>query len=108
TQSIVPLQALAMWHGPAADRAAKSLADRALALAGTNEERIGFVYRLLLARSPRPSEQQQILAFLNDAQQERLTGKTTPTAAEMQAALLAAWKDAALVLLNSNEFVFVH
>lgn len=108
TQSIVPLQALAMWHGPAADRAAKSLADRVMAQANSNEDRIGFIYRLLFGRPPRASEQQQVLAFLNDAQQERLSGKRVPTDTERNSALLAAWKDAALVLLNSNEFVFVH
>jgi hypothetical protein len=108
TQSIVPLQALAMWHGPAADRAAKSLADRAIAHAKSDVERVAFVYRLLLGRPPRPTEQQQVVAFLDAAQQENLAGKAAPTDADKQAALAAAWKDAALVLLNSNEFVFVH
>jgi mono/diheme cytochrome c family protein len=108
TQSIVPLQALAMLHGPAADRAAKSLADRTMAHSAVDHERIEFLYRLLFARSPRMAEEQQILTFLTEATQERLAGNATPTDSEKQAALVAAWKDTALVLLNSNEFVFVH
>jgi hypothetical protein len=108
SQSIVPLQALAMLHGPAADRAAKSVADRILGLTGSNDARIEFAYRLLFARLPRASEAQQVTAFLEAVREERLAGKATPTDAEQQAAWTAAWKEAALVLLNSNEFVFVH
>ena len=97
-----------MWHGPAPDRASKALADRVVSLAGTNEQRIDLLYRLLFTRPARPMEQEQILNFLDADRIEKLGDKANPADAELAAASLAAWKDLALVLLNSNEFVFVH
>jgi hypothetical protein len=108
TVSIVPLQALAMLHGPQAERAAVALGDRTLAAASNDDERITWIYRTLLTRLPRDTERNSIKQFLEEISREQLAGKPTPTEADQQAATKAAWKEAALVLLNSNEFVFVH
>ena len=52
-----PLQALALMNDPTYVEAARKLAERAMMEGGgTAEERIGFVYRVVLARSPRPAE----------------------------------------------------
>lgn len=108
TVSIVPLQALAMLHGPQAERAAQALGARTVAAAATDDERINWIYRILLTRLPRDTERQHLSAFLEEIRKEQLASKPTPTAEDQQAATTAAWKEAALVLLNSNEFVFVH
>lgn len=103
--STVPLQALAMLHGPFAEQTARALAERLWRDApGTDDERIDLAYRRLYSRLPTPSERAAIHQFLASASAESGTGSS---AAEPQAALRAAWNQAALVLLNSNEFMYV-
>ena len=106
--SIVPLQALAMLHGPQAERAAAGLSERVVAAAPTDEERITWIYRTMLTRLPRPTEQQHLLGFLSEIRKEQLLNKPAPTPEDQLAATRGAWKEAALVLLNSNEFLYVH
>ncbi len=106
--SIVPLQALAMLHGPQAERAAAGLSERVVAAAPTDEERITWIYRTMLTRLPRPTEQQHLLGFLGEIRKEQLLNKPAPTPEDQLAATRGAWKEAALVLLNSNEFLYVH
>jgi hypothetical protein len=102
--STVPLQALAMLHGPFAERNAASLADRILKAAPADDAaRIGIAYRLLLSREPRPSEVEAIRRFVAAVVQEN-SGKSSTS----EQALRRAWTQAALVLLNGNEFVYVH
>lgn len=108
TVSIVPLQALAMLHGPQAERTAAALAERILAAAPADQERLNWLYRTMLTRGPRPTEIQHFTGFLDEIRKEQLAGKATPTPEEQLAATRFAWKEAALVLLNSNEFLFVH
>lgn len=104
--SIVPLQALALLNGPSTERAASGLASRLLQAAKTDEERIVLAFRWLLTRAPREQETPRLLAFLADTRREHLAGKPANPDSE-QAATLAAWRDLSLVLLNSNEFIFV-
>ncbi len=106
--STVPLQALAMLHGPAADRAAGGLADRVWSAAATDHDRIRFAFRLLFAREPSAKETDNIVRTLSELSREQLANKPTATDPEKEAALKAAWRQVALVLLNSNEFVYVH
>jgi hypothetical protein len=106
--STVPLQALAMLHGPAADRAASGLADRIWSAASTEQDRIRFAFRLLFSREPSPKESDHIVRTLSELSREQLANKPAPTDSEKEAALKAAWRQVALVLLNSNEFVYVH
>jgi len=109
TESIVPLQALAMLHGPFAERSSAALAERVLKSATNDGARVELAYKLLFAREPSCSERQALIAFLDAVVRETL-GESYPTANDTQkeAAIHAAWTQAALVLLNSNEFMFVH
>ncbi|HWB13690.1 MAG TPA: PSD1 and planctomycete cytochrome C domain-containing protein [Pirellulales bacterium] len=99
SESIVPMQALAMLHGPFAERAAEGLADRVLA-AGLPDDgaRIDYLYRLLFTRSPTPSERQTLNGLIE------AVAVQSPGA---ESARRAGWVQAALVLLNSNEFLYV-
>ena len=106
--STVPLQALAMLHGPAADRAAGGLAERVWSAAATDHDRIRFAFRLLFAREPSAKETDNIVRTLSELSREQLANKPTATDPEKEAALKAAWRQVSLVLLNSNEFVYVH
>jgi hypothetical protein len=106
--STVPLQALAMLHGPAADKAAAGLADRVWSVAATDHDRIRFAFRLLFTREPSAKETDNIVRTLSELAREQLDNKPTATDLEKEAALKAAWRQVALVLLNSNEFVYVH
>ncbi len=106
--STVPLQALAMLHGPAADRAATGLADQVWVAATTDQDRIRFAFRLLFTREPSAKETDHIVRTLSELSREQLANKPTATDPEKEAALKAAWRQVTLVLLNSNEFVYVH
>ena len=107
--SIVPLQALAMLHGPFTEHSAAALADRILREAATDETRIDFACRLLYSRSPRPAEKEALASFLATLRADKLANaSTSPTDAQKSEATRAAWVQAALVLLNSNEFLYVH
>ena len=106
--STVPLQALAMLHGPAADRAAGGLSDRVWSAAATDHDRIRFAFRLLFTREPSAKETDHIVRTLSELSREQLANKPTATDPEKAAAVKAAWRQVALVLLNSNEFIYVH
>jgi hypothetical protein len=99
--SIVPLQALALLHGPLTEASAPALAERILRAASNDEDRITFAYRLLMGREPRPKDRALIVQYLDALKREQ-------SGADAAATLRAAWTQVALVLLNSNEFVFVH
>ncbi|MGE0755580.1 MAG: DUF1549 domain-containing protein [Pirellulaceae bacterium] len=114
TVSTVPLQALAMLHGPTVERAANALGDRIWQVANSDEERIHYAYRLLFCREPSPAETsriEQALAALHlGVGEHKLSDSTAaPDSAEVdESARRAAWRQVALVLLNSNEFLYVH
>ena len=81
------------------EQAAAALAERVLREAPPNDEaRLDYAWRMLYARLPRPAERQATLKFLAD----------TISAQPGNDALRTAWTQAALVLLNSNEFLYVH
>jgi hypothetical protein len=101
--STVPLQALALLNGTFTERCAASLADRLLQTAPDEVGRIHAAYRLLCSRSPRPQEIEQVREFLAAAAREAAGARPPDTAAHR-----AAWVQLALVLLNSNEFLYVH
>ena len=108
--SIVPLQALAMLHGPFTEQSAAALADRILREAPpTDDARIEFACRLLYSRLPRPAEKEVLASFLSALTADKLASASmSPTDAQKADASRAAWVQAALVLLNSNEFLYVH
>jgi hypothetical protein len=88
--STVPLQALALLHAPFSQRCATALADRVLRSAPDEATRIRFAFQLTLGRDPKASEVQKVSKFLS------------AVAAEGQ----GDWVQLALVLLNSNEFLY--
>ncbi len=108
TVSTVPLQALAMLHGPSADRAATALAERVFSAASTDHDRTRFAFRLLFTREPSAKEVDYVARSLAELLQEELAKRPNATDTDNHAALKAAWRQVALVLLNSNEFVYVH
>ncbi len=106
--STVPLQALAMLHGPFAERNAAALADRIVHSAPADDVgRVGVAYRLLLGREPRASEVGMVQKFVSAVVQEQ-AGSVPAGEARHAQAVRTAWTQAALVLLNSNEFLYVH
>ena len=104
---------MAILTGAPADfRAAIALGlsgERVGEVLGTDASRIDLALRLAFAREPTAAEQQKLQEFLAAAINERL-GDNAATAASglRQEAERAAWNQVALVLLNSNEFLFVH
>jgi Protein of unknown function (DUF1549)/Protein of unknown function (DUF1553)/Planctomycete cytochrome C len=92
--STVPLQALALLHGPFAERNAAALAERIQKAAPDDPGRTVFAFRLLFSRDPRPAEVGKVRKFLAALAEEKMTQRD-------------AWTQVALVLLNSNEFVYV-
>ena len=108
--SIVPLQALAMLHGPFTEQSAAALADRILREAPpADDARIDFACRLLYSRPPRPAEKEALASFLSALTADKLANaSTSSTDAQKSDAARAAWVQTALVLLNSNEFLYVH
>jgi hypothetical protein len=107
--SAVPLQALAMLHGPFAERNAAALADRIRKHADDNlQARLSYAYRLLFAREPTPRE----IALIGKFQgalcgPAELEGNTTQKFLGGRAER-EAWVQTVLVLLNSNEFLYVN
>jgi hypothetical protein len=89
--STVPLQALALLHAPFSERNAAALAERILQTAPDDPARIELAFRLVFTREPRQGEVKLIRNFLVAVGEDRR----------------AAWTQVALVLLNSNEFVYV-
>lgn len=108
--SIVPLQALALLHGPFAEQSAGALAARILREAPATEEgRVAMAWRLVYGRQPKPAERQALENFLAAIVKEKLgDGAATAASGPRQEAEKAAWTQAALVLLNSNEFLYIH
>lgn len=108
--SIVPLQALAMLHGPFSEQSAAALAERILRDSPpTDDARIDFAWRLIFSRAAKPAERQVLLDFLAAVSAEKLANAAAaPSDAQRSEAARAAWIQAALVLLNSNEYLYVH
>jgi hypothetical protein len=98
-ESIVVTQALTMLNSGFSESTAQALANRLLAEEPEDSSaRLDRAYRLLFGRLPRSSEREAIDRFVNQV-----------AASESDAAKAqhAAWAQLALVLLNSNEFLYV-
>jgi hypothetical protein len=110
TQANVPLSALALLHSPFSEQSAAALADRILREAPADDAtRINLAFRLAFARQPTAVEQQKLQEFLAAAIEEKLGNNAATAASGLRLeAERAAWTQAALVLLNSNEFLYIH
>jgi mono/diheme cytochrome c family protein len=107
--STVPLQALALLHGPLAERNALALAGRICDHAGDDPcARLVYAYRLLFARDPTAREIAKIGRFQAALIDPVKPGGNMIRATRYRLAERAAWVQTAVVLLNSNEFLFVN
>lgn len=116
SRSDTPLQALATLNDPAFIEAAQALARKAASQSGASvKERVAHVFRLVLARSPRPREVERLSALY---EQELANYRRDESAADKMAnselgcppagvdtAELAAWTVVANVLLNLDETI---
>ncbi len=91
------LQALNLLNSDFAAARARALAQRVLNERGDEIGRIRSLYRIVLAREPRPAEVERARVFLQ-TQAGRIDGPGRQA---------AAWTDLALAMLNSNEFLYV-
>jgi hypothetical protein len=108
TVSTVPLQALAMLHSSFAEASAAALGARAVQSGADDAARVAWIFRLLLTREPTDAERQAIQEFLAAITRKQLADRQIPDSAAKTAAQHVAWTQAALVLLNSNEFTYIH
>ncbi len=108
-ESIVVTQSLSMLNSPFMEISAKVLADRLFSeLPDAETARLRQAYELLFSRPPGESEQQAVFGFLDHAVHSELDHNTdTPGQSKQQAARTTPWTQLCLVLLNSNEFLFV-
>lgn len=106
TVSTVPLQALALLHGPFLTQNAQALGERLSGAGGTDDERIVAAVRRVLTRDPTDTERQRLGAFLADVRRALLAVQPPPSDAQRTAAEQAAWTQLALVLLNENAFLY--
>jgi hypothetical protein len=111
-----PLQALVLMNDPTYLEAARKLAERALKEGGdTDATRLTYVFRLCVARDPRPAESTVLLKVLAQAKQ---TFVAAPQSAEKLLAVgdaprdpkldvkeLAAWTTLANVVLSLDETI---
>jgi hypothetical protein len=91
--STVPLQALALLNSPFSERNAAALADRILKAGANDEARMTYAWRLTFGRDPRPPEADKVRRFI-------------AAATENNPNLKDLWTQIALVLMNSNEFLY--
>jgi mono/diheme cytochrome c family protein len=112
-RSNTPLQALTLLNDEAFLEFAQALATRALKeVPAGDRERLRYLFRLCLARPPRPAESQRLEDFLRQQLQEfrqaptdaqaLLPASLSPAA---DAPRLAAWTALARVLFNLDEFI---
>ncbi len=91
-----PIQALTLLNGSWAVSRAERFADRVLRGNGQSfEQRIKMAYRLALGRTPTEQEVLEALVFLESS------GSTSET-------VRIAWIDFCHVLMNTNEFIYIH
>ena len=108
-------QALVLWNGPLSLEAAQHLAGEIGKSSKDPQAHIEQLYRRTYGRKPTPSEEIHLQMFLN--RQKELLRKEHPQAETLllpsrrawqdDPYLAAAWVDACLAVLNSNEFLYV-
>jgi hypothetical protein len=114
-QSNTPLQALVLLNDPTFVEAARKLAERLTAGAGSPRERIALGFRLCTSRPPRADEaeileriyREQLAAYRRDgpAALRLLAVGESPSAGHVAPDELAAWTVVAGMLLNLDETI---
>lgn len=107
--SNTPLQALTLLNDEVFVEAAQAMGSRAAALAGSDEDRVAYLFRRCLTRAPESDELERVLAFYR-VQRERLArGELDPASlagpGDADVAERAAWTTVARALLNLDETV---
>jgi hypothetical protein len=110
-----PQQALTLLNDPTFVEAARVLAATVVKDGGkTDADKLAWLYRRVLARSPKPQEAESLLKFLTaqrdhfrsmPADAEKLVKVGLAPAADLPAAELAAWASVCRVVLNLNETI---
>jgi len=112
-RSTTPLQALNLMNDPVFFEAAQVLAARILKeMPGSVSDRIDYVFKLCLARAPRPQEKERLLNYYRQQKellaQEPESVDTLFPAKNLEgvnAGEAAAWVGVSRVLLNLDEFI---
>ena len=115
-RSNTPLQALVMLNDPEFVEAARALAERVLRMSvSAPEARATVMYRLALQRAPQDDERKILVEVVEKhraeykadvaAAKQLIDVGARPVAADLDPADLAAWTDAARVVLNLHEFI---
>ena len=109
TESIVVTQALTMLNSEFTARNAKSLAERVIRQEPSDvPNRLNALLQLAWSRQATAEEQQEMTTFLDAVRNQTLKADTAADSGEKQKlADLAAWTQLAVVILNSNEFLYV-
>lgn len=109
TESIVVTQALTMLNSEFIARNAKSLAERVIQQEPSDvPNRLNALLQLAYSRQATTEEQQEMTKFLDTVRNQTLKVDTPSDSPEKQKqADLAAWTQLAVVILNSNEFLYV-
>jgi len=109
TESIVVTQALTMLNSEFTARNAKALAERVIKQEPSDvPNRINALLILSYSRSATAEEQAEFSKFLNSVSTSVLAAdKSADAMAKQKQAELAAWTQLAVVILNSNEFLYL-
>ena len=100
TESVVVTQSLTMLNSKFIESNARILAARTIASASHDAARLDLVYRQMFGRLPTDSERSSIEDFLKQA--------TAEESSDQKTAHRRTWEQLCIVLLNSNEFIYVH
>ena len=99
-QSVVPTQSLFLMNNELFRRRSKSMVERLLASASTQEERLEQLWLRVLARPMTAVERQEAIAFLDESR-SLVTNEPNQSAADS-----IVWQELCHSLLSSNHFVF--
>lgn len=107
TEAIVATQSLVLLNSPFMLHGSQAVADRIVQSAPETAQRTRFAWKLLFAREPSPTESQNIADFITRYVKSSLGDKFAQATPEVKrAAEVAAWPHVALMLLNTNEFMY--
>jgi hypothetical protein len=112
--SNTPQQALTLLNDPEFVEASRVLAEKVLALGGTDELKLEAAYQRVLSRSPKANERASLLAFLAEQRKAykaspdeaaKLVSVGNSPASGADVAELAAWANTCRVVLNLHEAI---
>jgi len=107
TEAIVATQALALLNSPFVETSAQRFAKRVVAVSADRDARLNAAYQWLYTRDPSDTERQTLGEFLDEFVRLQLgTAAASATPEQRAAADLAAWSQASLAWINSNEFLW--